>query len=337
LKGFPGPRGPDPGRARSVAGGLGKNRLAVDRGDERSERGPGALGLSLPARADSPMRPQERDPACPLCGSDELSSAVRRRCVEGSAPAFGREPHELSLCRGCAFLFYAHRPDVDEVAAYLQVALPGPVPDDLLAERVRRVEALAGDAGVRSAEGRLLEVGCGAGELLGALDLPGWRLVGLEPSDAPAAAARARGFEVHPGPLEFNPFPSEVFDVVVCTSFVDYAPDPLVFLGHLERILRPGGRLYLELADAARADELLADGASPRLSFFSSACVRRALASLELAVEGSEASDRAFFHVAATKLEEPGLASFEDGGQTARELEGIRAALARSVSAGHAA
>lgn len=100
------------------------------------------------------------------------------------------------------------------------------------------------------AEGRVLDVGVGSG-----LNLPHAdrarveRWVGLDPSRALLAKARARaaevGFDVEllEGVAEKLPFPDESFDTLVVTYTFCSVDDPAVVAQELARVVRRGGKL----------------------------------------------------------------------------------------------
>jgi ubiquinone/menaquinone biosynthesis C-methylase UbiE len=92
---------------------------------------------------------------------------------------------------------------------------------------------------------RVLDVGCGPGALLGELvrRLGERSAVGVEPSEAFAAAARARhpAVEVEVGAAEELPFPSDSFDAALAQLVVHFMSDPVAGLREMARVTRPGG------------------------------------------------------------------------------------------------
>jgi len=94
--------------------------------------------------------------------------------------------------------------------------------------------------------GRLLDVGCGAGELLAAWSVQQESCVGVEPNRKVALAARERtGLDIRPGTLADHPFPPESFDVVTISHVLEHVPDPGALLSRAAELLRPGGELLV--------------------------------------------------------------------------------------------
>jgi len=100
-------------------------------------------------------------------------------------------------------------------------------------------------AAVREAEpSRVLEVGCGEGELaeriVGEL---GVELVAIDQSERMADLARARGIYARVGDVQELPFEDGSFDVAVAAWMLYHVPALDRALAELARVLRPGGRL----------------------------------------------------------------------------------------------
>jgi SAM-dependent methyltransferase len=87
---------------------------------------------------------------------------------------------------------------------------------------------------------RVLDVGCGDGELLEELQRDGFDAVGVEIDQALIAAGTARGVRVSLGSAESLPFASATFDAVVCSVVVPYT-DQRVAVQEWARVLVPGG------------------------------------------------------------------------------------------------
>jgi SAM-dependent methyltransferase len=124
-------------------------------------------------------------------------------------------------------------------------------------ERLARIERYGlGEMG-RSACGRLLDVGCGAGYFLDAARSAGWQVAGVELSDPAAAEARdSLGLDVWSGSLAQAAFPSESFDLITMFEVLEHMRDPGAALKEANRVLQRGGLLAIEVPndmDAYRA------------------------------------------------------------------------------------
>ena len=96
----------------------------------------------------------------------------------------------------------------------------------------------------RAREVRVLDFGCGAGELVGHLVELGYDAHGcdvvLAPEAPGTAAASRRLTRIDPSPYRL-PFDAETFDVVLSTSVLEHARNPDEYLLEIRRVLKPGG------------------------------------------------------------------------------------------------
>jgi 2-polyprenyl-3-methyl-5-hydroxy-6-metoxy-1,4-benzoquinol methylase len=94
--------------------------------------------------------------------------------------------------------------------------------------------------------GRLLDVGCGKGDVLFRFLREGWMVEGLEvDTDAAAYARMNRGLNVHQGELESQRFSDNLFDAITMNHVIEHVHDPVALIRECLRILKPGGRLVL--------------------------------------------------------------------------------------------
>lgn len=139
------------------------------------------------------------------------------------------------------FVSYPARVEEDEYWA------EKPDPDgnvrDLAAERQQRkadVAYIAEAVNVR-APGRVVDVGCGLGELLEQID-PGHERIGLDPSGRSVAITRERsGAETIRGVLEPGLFAPGSVDVMIAHHVIEHLDDPLGFVRLAHEALAPGG------------------------------------------------------------------------------------------------
>ena len=97
------------------------------------------------------------------------------------------------------------------------------------------------------ADGQLLDVGCGSGWFLDLLARFGWQTYGLEVEPDVAERVRAKGHRIFCGQLWEAGYPAEMFDVVWIRHVLEHLTDPLRGLREIWRILKRGGRAYIEV------------------------------------------------------------------------------------------
>jgi ubiquinone biosynthesis O-methyltransferase len=145
---------------------------------------------------------------------------------------------------------------------------------------------------------RVLDVGCGDGDLALELWERGAQVTGIDASQEMIAAARVRAkhqkaaiaFEV--AAAEHLPFASEQFDIVVAVTILCFVKDPAPVFREMARVLRPGGRLVIgELgrwsswAAARRVRAWCGSALWRRARFRSNRELRRLIKHVGLAVE----------------------------------------------------
>ena len=101
--------------------------------------------------------------------------------------------------------------------------------------------------------GDILDVGCGGGFFLRALDQDKWNCFGVETGQAAANAARRALGEgrIFTGTLIESACADEAFDVVTFWSALEHTNEPRENLVEARRILRRGGSLIVQLPNTA--------------------------------------------------------------------------------------
>lgn len=181
--------------------------------------------------------------ACPLCGGRDL------------VPRFRVETHPVVRCRACGLQLTNPQPADAELAA-----IYGPdyvlAPDGSAAHAhivaSKRATAdhyldLLAAAGAKSG-GRLLELGCGAGNFLRQAQARGFDVTGVEYS--PFACQRARDTlggrcRILQGEIDVLAAEAAAYDVVVLCDVIEHVRAPAATLAHVHRLLRPGGLVFI--------------------------------------------------------------------------------------------
>jgi ubiquinone/menaquinone biosynthesis C-methylase UbiE len=102
---------------------------------------------------------------------------------------------------------------------------------------------------------RVLELGCGTGQLAAALaERAVARVWGVDASEEMASVARESDVNVKVGPAERLPFKSGWFDRAVARMAVHLFDRPRAF-AELRRVLRPDGRAVIATTDPERFEE----------------------------------------------------------------------------------
>jgi SAM-dependent methyltransferase len=97
-------------------------------------------------------------------------------------------------------------------------------------------------------EGKVLDVGCGAGGNLKTLQAQGWDPYGIEISEVAAAHARELVTEnIHAGTLESAPFSAKSFDLVLMSHSLEHLPSPVDALQRIHRLLKDDGLLVVSV------------------------------------------------------------------------------------------
>jgi SAM-dependent methyltransferase len=104
------------------------------------------------------------------------------------------------------------------------------------------VEWLGGQPGER-----VLDLGCGDGQLTARLVEAGLDVRGIDASPAMVAAARARGLHVDQASAEELPHADAAFDAVFSNAALHWVRGQDAMLSEVHRVLRPGGRFVAEM------------------------------------------------------------------------------------------
>ena len=184
--------------------------------------------------------------SCPVCGSEARSPWLK---------ALG---FDLVRCLGCGHRYSAEvLSEADLAGTYYAEPDADIAARSLAAKRARFREYEAMIARSRPEPGRVLDVGCNAGELLELFRDAGWSVAGVEASPGPAAYARKKlGAPIWQGSAEDVIPEGETFDLITMTHVLEHVKRPGALLDRLRRALRPGGAILIEVPNA---DDALLD------------------------------------------------------------------------------
>ena len=183
-----------------------------------------------------------------ILAEDPRSEKTTRACVAcGSSEAHSlgiKNELDIVRCHKCQTLYTPYSPWYSSEYFYLGYYLKPEETETPQFVKQRLAEITADFAGYRQ-NNRLLDLGCGAGDLLQAARKHGWEGQGLDVSEHAAQHVRELGFEVFVGELAAAKFPTAHFDVVTAAELLEHVFDPRALVAEVARILRPGGLFWL--------------------------------------------------------------------------------------------
>ena len=224
---------------------------------------PGRRGDSIrrvTAPTDIPMPPGFELAPCPLCGGSNARIIVRA----GDRLTPERpDLYTIVRCQDCGLAYQRPRPEADTAGSFYPDSYTGGGRSGLVESleaayrRRQHTEVVRWLAERRPARGRVLDVGCGAGDLLLALRGDGWSAHGVEPSPPGALQAREKhGLDVVTGRFEQADLPESSFDVIIFSGVLEHVHDPLGSLRRTHELLSPDGLvavLFLPMLDSPEA------------------------------------------------------------------------------------
>ena len=175
---------------------------------------------------------------CPACDSSD------RRLELTARDAVSLHEFDLVRCRACGLAYLDPRPDDAALGAYYADYYGGgrhPVFKDLfMAARARKL-------GRAPRGSRLLDFGCGRGDFIMAARRRGWEGVGVERSDTPVMQLREGLGLTIVTPDAVAGLADASFDAITLWHVLEHLPHPREQLAQIHRLLRPGGRLMIEV------------------------------------------------------------------------------------------
>jgi SAM-dependent methyltransferase len=182
--------------------------------------------------------PRWEDVVCDLCGADDPVLFLEK------------DEYHYVRCRRCGLVYVTPRlrnhPQQQDRCYQLamEASSEAVVELDRNSRRMKSLTRAARSYFPYKRKGILLDVGCGFGAFLEAAKSIGWKACGVEVASLPASIA-ARCHDVFHGYLSDAPYEPNSFDVVRLNNVIEHAPSPRALVRDIERVLRPGGLLYI--------------------------------------------------------------------------------------------
>lgn len=203
-------------------------------------------------------QPDSVTSGCGLCGSTSGRELYTTKDRLGNS----LESFRIVQCNGCGVL--RTLPEMSETELdrfYPDDYWGGPEPSQkwISSSQSEKTQFL-GRCGL--SRGRILDVGCGSGFFLRALDSKKWERFGVETSAAASKAAEAAigSGHVFTGTLTGSSWEGSLFDTVTFWSALEHTNEPRMNLRQARRIMKTGGTLIIQLPNAASYQARLFDG-----------------------------------------------------------------------------
>ena len=193
--------------------------------------------------------------ACPRCESEVYTTLFR-----GTDRLYGTTNRYFNVveCSNCALLRLDPKPSAEELTAFYPETYwweRAPSSAGRLAELYRQIvlsdHVWFASQAIRR-EGPVLDVGCGGGSFLHAIGKKGHAVYG---SDISAKAARTTlaqyGISTACASLPHLPFRDGSFALITMFHVLEHLPDPLAALEAVWGLLAPGGRIVVQVPNAA--------------------------------------------------------------------------------------
>lgn len=195
---------------------------------------------------------------CPVCLSENVALYLDDEDHALDPAIFGSSRVKIThgrilRCDDCEFGFRQVRSNTSEMAELYRRMDTGVYESQTAGRKAtasRHLEILRRFAGAKP--GRLLDAGCASGAFLLAAREAGWSVAGVEPSEtlfAKAASALGNDTELHCCILEQAGLTPESFDAITLWDVLEHVPDPAGFMRLCRELLKPGGKLFVNVPD----------------------------------------------------------------------------------------
>ena len=187
------------------------------------------------------MSRETRIDSCPFCDNEEL----REYCIDWQDNHYGK-------CMSCDFVFQTVYEGFDYSEHYwINAVDPDGTRRDITKEKDFKIKNWYGGVlnFINSLPcGRVLDIGCGLGYLLAAVD-NGWEKVGYEVNDKSFGFIKKNSQDLHllSGNVEvlLNKYKKNPFNVVVCYHVLEHLDDPVSFFRKMTSLVAENGILIV--------------------------------------------------------------------------------------------
>jgi 2-polyprenyl-3-methyl-5-hydroxy-6-metoxy-1,4-benzoquinol methylase len=184
---------------------------------------------------------------CRICHSEDILQYGSTLCCDTQIIFGCYKDRDLFKCNKCNSISVRPIPTEKELSLYYDFYANIDNSKQLIKHRKSflLIERLA----LSLRHGKILDIGCGSGELLASLP-SSFQKVGLDIASDACKKAKKKGVEVFCSTWELADFNTE-FDMVIALDLLEHVNDPSKALFKIGRVLRKGGYVVIETGNAA--------------------------------------------------------------------------------------
>jgi SAM-dependent methyltransferase len=195
--------------------------------------------------------------SCPICrcANTPLYLDDGEEALEPSALGSSRVKiahGRILRCASCGFGFRERRSNPAEMAELYRQMDVGVYESETVGRKATAARHLGILHRFTAGRGRLLDAGCASGQFLHQARQAGWLIAGVEPSETLYAKAReilGSGAEIYCSILENTSFAPASFDAITLWDVLEHVTEPVDFMKLCATLLKPGGRLFVNVPD----------------------------------------------------------------------------------------
>ena len=192
---------------------------------------------------------------CAICNSNDYKIILTSRDQRSDL-----KDKEFSLvrCKKCQLVYINPRPTKNEINKFY--------PENYYNTRFNFLEKIIDYLIVKIAahnfknfnkKGRLLDLGCGAGNFLLEMKKMGFKTTGVDISKNAREIASGKGLIILQGELKDQKFPNNYFDIITLWHVFEHLLDPSSIIQEIYRIMKKDGILLIETPNIDRLSLLL--------------------------------------------------------------------------------
>ncbi len=177
---------------------------------------------------------------CKICGSKSCDFFFR--CIDSE---FQKKEIELYKCNVCGVVFVYPQPNNVQLGEYYQ--------DNYYKKPsifFSVIQALRTKVFSKISPGKILDIGCGEGTFLLAMNKLGWRCFGTEfskSSEEFSGRLKEKGVSVHYGELTKAGFDLNSFDLITLWQVAEHLEDPKEYVKFAHNLLKKNGLIFISV------------------------------------------------------------------------------------------